>query len=216
MEGNPHVHLDDAQQRAREAPYTFLVPSAARLAAITPGDLVKLVFVLDPPGATYAAERMWVKVTMAGQDKLAGLLDNSPYEAQMKAGEALVFERRHVAAIEFADPAKEAIEDGREYFDRCMVDACVVEGKEPVEYLYREKPDPNLRKNDNYPDSGWRIRGRRGGTSDREMDERSIEYLALGVVLNKDDSWLHLIDAPVGSRFIRDSVSGLYLVDDAE
>jgi hypothetical protein len=42
------------------------------------------------------------------------------------------------------------------------------------------------------------------------MGERGAAYVALGAVLNRDDSWLELIDAPIGSAFMRDFETGAY------
>jgi hypothetical protein len=90
-----------------------------------------------------------------------------------------------------------------------MVDACILDDGVPVEYLYREEPDL-AGPDDKHPDSGWRIRGRQGELTDDEMDDREAAYVAVGAVLNRDDSWLHLVDAPTGSAFRRDSASGIY------
>lgn len=65
---------------------------------------------------------------------------------------------------------------------------------------------------DRFPDSGWRIRGdMRAG-----LGKRKAAYVALGAVLNRDDSWLHLIDEPIGARFEKDFETGRFnpTVDD--
>lgn len=90
------------------------------------------------------------------------------------------------------------------------MDACVLDGVEPVEFIYREEPDMH-EEGDKYPDSGWRIRGRMGNASDEEMDARIPKYVALGAVLNRDDSWLKHIDAPVGTRLMRDFQADSYV-----
>jgi hypothetical protein len=56
---------------------------------------------------------------------------------------------------------------------------------------------------DEFPDSGWRLRGDYRGLSDDEIEARKMSYVALGAVLNRDDSWIHLIEEPVGSAFLR-------------
>jgi hypothetical protein len=84
-----------------------------------------------------------------------------------------------------------------------LVDDCVLYEGVPVEYLYREMPDMQ-QDGDKYADSGWRIRGRQGAATDAEMDERKLSYVALGAVLNRDDSWIGWIDAPIGTALMRD------------
>ena len=39
----------------------------------------------------------------------------------------------------------------------------------------------------------------------------SAKYYPLYLALNKDDSWLHLIDKPVGTAFKRDRKTGLFV-----
>jgi len=215
METIRPVRFTNAKQRAVEARYTYFIPHDVETAAIRPADLVKLCFEWDPPTEKYEAERMWVIVRSVGPDVIAGDLDNHPFEkGKMEAGERVLFHRDNILSIRWADPEPELdVPEVRQYWERCLVDSCVLDGTAPVEYIYREEPDM-AQEGDEEPDSGWRIRGHRAGATDAEMDERSPQYVAIGAVLNRDDSWLHLIDEPIGSRFIRDFETGKYTPTD--
>lgn len=199
--------IDDPRQIADSAPYTYFLPSENELLALAPGDLAKLVFRSDPPGPLFDAERMWVEINGIDGDALTGALDNSPSDMpQLKPGAAVRFKRSDVIDIlwdEARAVSPPSTPKRREYWDRCLADACVVDDKAAVYYLYREAEDLT-EADDAYPDSGWRIRGDYRNISEAELEAREVRYLALGVVLNADDSWLHLIDAPIGSAFIRD------------
>lgn len=201
--------LDDPRPIAAEAPYTFYLPSASEVAAVAPGDQVQLIFQSLAPAPKWGAERMWVTVESADGNRLEGRLDTIPDDMPGVAlGDHVRFERHHVIGIIWGDDRTEKPPERppprREYLERCMVDRCIVDERVRVHYLYREAPDPEFEEGDEYPDSGWRIRGDYRGLTDAEMEERRAMYVGLAVVLNVDDSWLHLIDAPVGSAFIRD------------
>lgn len=211
MMNTPGYCLIDPRESAAAAPYTFLLPGAAELAAIGVGDHVKLVFEHAPPADNI--ERMWVTVDAVQGAELRGNLANDPLEptSSIRRGDGVLFERYHVVDIVWADPeGKPEPAEGPEYWDRCLVDACVLDGSEPVEYLFREAPNME-KEGDTFPDSGWRIRGRRGNATEAEIEARKAQYVALGAVLNQDDSWLHLIDAPAGCRFMRDFHAGAYV-----
>jgi len=207
-------HIDDPRPVAENAPYTFQLPSENELLALAPGDLAKLVFAGDPVGKTYGAERMWVTITDAAGPDLVGRLDNQPSELhQLRMGDRITFERHHIIDLIWAEDravAPPPSPPARQYWDRCFVDRGVLSGEVPVYYLYREEPDPTD-PDDQYPDSGWRIRGDYRGLSDEEFAAWEFDYIAIGKVLNADDSWLHLIDAPVGSAFIRDDKSSAFV-----
>lgn len=205
------VTIDDPRPIARDAPYTYFLPSENELLAIAPNDLVKLSIRSHPPSDRWDAERVWLQVTETEDDRLTGTLDNKPSDIpHLDLGAVLHFRRSDVIDIIWSEerPIEPPAAPPRHtYWDRCLVDRCVVDEGMPVHYLYREEPDLT-REGDAYPDSGWRIRGDYREIGDAEIDAREQEYVALGKVLNVDDGWLALIDAPIGSAFIRDWESG--------
>jgi len=198
--------LEDPRPTQAAAPYTFFLPDARRVEAVGPGDHVKLIFIPTADGTKYGAERMWVEVVSVDGPAFRGKLDNAPDDIPgLSLGDPVEFNSWHIIDVEFADEDKDRqlIFPRRTYYDRCLVDRCVLNGEAKVHYVYREAPDL-AKDDDKHQDSGWRIRGDWRGLSDEEVDARECDYVALGAVLNQDDSWVHLIDQPEGSAFIRD------------
>ena len=201
--------LDDPRPIKQEAPYTFYLPSKASQDSVMAGDTVQLVFVGDPPGLKFGAERMWVEVDVVEPEGVVGKLDNMPSDMpQLKPGDTVRFQPFHIISF-FTDKVLPDEAPQRQYWDRCMVDRCVIDAKVPVYYIYREEPDIG-EEGDRYPDSGWRLRGDYRDITDEALAERDTLYIALGSVLNADDSWLHLIDFPIGSAFLRNFETGKY------
>lgn len=94
--------LLDAEAQHEAFPDTFPIPTRVERDALRTGDMVKLVFVLDPPPASGPnAERMWVEVRSALDDgSFDGWLTNRPVVIGTLEPSALVaFEARHVAGI---------------------------------------------------------------------------------------------------------------------
>jgi hypothetical protein len=208
--------LDDPRPNAAEAPYTFFLPSQAEIAAVGKGDLVRLIFRYSHAIEKWSAERMWVIVDEVKEDSLVGLLDNHPDEptSQLRADDRIEFKHHHIIDIDWAEPqAAPPAPTIRSYWERCLVDQCVLDGEAPVEFLYRDEPQP-MSEGDTHPDSGWSIRGRRGQATDAEMDAREVRYVALGAVLNRDDSWIEWIDAPVGTALMHNFETGVYFETD--
>lgn len=152
----PGYEIIDPRRRAAEAPYTFLLASLAEIAAVTTGDVVQLPFEYSHDTERWAAERMWVVIDEVNGDSLSGLLENIADEptSPLGVGDKLSFERHNIIAIKWSNPvAALSVEGQRDYWDRCLVDQCVLVGQEPVEYLYREEPDMTF-EDDKYADSG--------------------------------------------------------------
>jgi hypothetical protein len=70
--------LDSGVERHQEAPDTFEIPPASEREALTPGQLVKLMFRIDVDGEVHV-ERMWVIVEEMRPEFYVGVLDNDPY-----------------------------------------------------------------------------------------------------------------------------------------
>lgn len=136
--------LDDPRPIKREAPYTYYLPSEQRLAAITVGDQVQLLFRSAAPNPKYAVERMWVLVQLVSDDDLAGKLLSEPFDMPgLKRGERVAFQRHHVISVIFADKEKsdrlvEAPQ--RDYWERCIVAACLMTLSRSVSFIAK-RPD---------------------------------------------------------------------------
>jgi hypothetical protein len=204
----------DPRPFAVSAPYTYFLPDAELVKAICEGDLVKATIRAAPPSEKYDAERMWIRITSAESEWLEGTLDSQPLDMPNLAhGTIIRLPRTHVIDVILIDPERvpsPSDHPKREYWQRCLVDQCVLDGDLKVGYIYREAPDMT-KEGDKFPDSGWRIRGDTRGALIEQLGSRKIAYVALGAVLNKDDSWLHLIDEPVGARFEKDFEKGVFV-----
>lgn len=210
--------LDDPTELIKEAPYTFFVPSRQMIKLLVPGDLVKLIFRSSVPREKWNAEKMWVEITDIAGDAFTGKLANDPYDMpQIKAGDEIKFNGQYIVDLIVVKPERLTSEqvlkiapERREFWDRCLVDDCVLYDKILVGYLYREEPE-NLYNEDKFKDSGWRIRGDGRGSTELQCANRKTSFVALGAVLNRDDSWLHLIDEEVGIAYSRDFVNNEFI-----
>lgn len=195
----PSWHLIDADPRAAESPYTFYKPSRELISRVRPGEVVKLIFEFssDDPEAP-AAERMWVRVDELLPDGgFQGHLDNEPrYIADLKLGDPIQFQACHVINTEHED-SDNLVE---RYIQRCFVTRRVLDDGRRAGYLYREEPDEEI-------DSGWRITA--SDESDAYMSNpKNVAYVSLGAVLNRDDTFRDLLEAPIGSAFVRNPETG--------
>ena len=89
-------HLESGVERHREYPDTFWIPNDAWKAQVGAGDCVKLMFEM---GDGYG-ERMWVDVTSAKGNRLAGTLRNTPsFIPRLAPGDKVKFRRDHIVDI---------------------------------------------------------------------------------------------------------------------
>lgn len=203
--------IDDPRLIAASAPYTFFLPSLADVSAVRDGDLIKAAVRTLPPSNEWDAERLWFVVIGMSDDAFVARLESEPYDMpNFPKGRVVDIPRQAVVDI-IPEDGRSREPAPREYWDRCLVDGSVLSGQRPVDYIYREEPDTP--SGAEFPDSGWRIRASTSGISAAEAENDTVEYVALGAVLNKDDSWLHLIDAPIGSAFYRDFEQNSWVED---
>ncbi|MEZ5696655.1 MAG: DUF2185 domain-containing protein [Sphingomonadaceae bacterium] len=198
----PGISVRDPRPVAAGAPYTFFLPHPDELAALGPGDGIKAIFYEPGEQRKHDAERMWVLIEAVEDGCVVGTLDNDPVDMPtFKAGDRVRIPLEYAISTAFVKgKPRPELPPMREYWDRCFVDACVIEGRSHPDYIYREEPDMT-REGDKYPDSGWRIRGTPEAIDeDAENDDKPL-FIALGAVLNRDDRWLHLIDREYGCAF---------------
>jgi hypothetical protein len=104
--GKPSWQLDDAAAIGAANPFTFYKPSSEAIALLRAGNLVKLIFAFesnDPQAPR--AERMWVRIERIEADRYVGTLDNDPrYIEDLKCGDEVKFEARHVIQTDIGDP----------------------------------------------------------------------------------------------------------------
>jgi hypothetical protein len=195
----PTWRLEDATPRAAAHKYTFYKAGPDEISQVRPGENVKLIFEFDSddPKAP-GAERMWVLVDeVLGGGHFVGRLDNNPqWISDLEPGDRVEFRDIHIINTELDDDNNLV----NRYLPRCFVTNRVLHDGQKIGYLYREQPD-------NEKDSGWRIMA--GDESDAYMDDsKNISFVSLGAVLARDDSMIHLLDAPAGSAFRRNHETG--------
>jgi|GEM_PF-1196857 len=192
----PGWTLCDPRPIQAENPYTFFTPTPQNIDALQPGDLVKLIFEGTGRDAEFV-ERMWVVFDGREGDICTGRLANEPYDlSTLKLHQTIEFAPHHIIVIHeprVCDPERDAFEGAM--FARCRVDPAILSGKARIDRLERrERRDVDGVAQ---PDSGWHI------LADQPCSEDDTQFVAVGVVLNLDDSILSHLRAPVGTALSR-------------
>lgn len=199
--GDARWRLVDPRPIRDENPYTFFVPSDAEKKALKEGDNVKLIFEgLDPD--TGGTERMWVIHTGRDATGWYGKLDNEPYAiAGLSCGDPILFQEYHMVSV--LDVKVDDLSDEDRFFARCHVDPRILEDGAQIAWLERRKPKRNWwwqRSREQFADTGWCIYAEGG----KALRRARMQHVAIGVLLNRDDSFLPFLDAPPGTRLIRE------------
>ncbi len=192
-------NLENALQIAREHPYTFYKPSRHITGQLKEGDIAKVIFQFESVNPDHpSAERMWVRINKIEKENFIGALDNHPYYIhELFAGDTITFQHKHIIAHSLNITEPNLVD---KYIDRCFVSHRVLYEDIPIGFLYKEEPENS--KDSKYKDSGWRILS--GDESEAYLDNpENSSFVSLGAVLAVDDAIINLLDAKIGSEFIR-------------
>lgn len=199
--------LDDAEVIAKAAKYTFYKPSERLINQLQKGNLVKLIFRFKNEFSEQAsAERMWVEITAINDGRFTGTLANDPYYIKdLKHKDVLEFEARHIIQVYDLDEPEPHFTE--KFIHRCMATHKVLYENAKIKWLYREESEGELQNG--IFDTGWRIMA--GDETDEYLETPgNVQFVSLGAVLNIDDSFVDLLDEPVGSAFGWDENLGKY------
>jgi uncharacterized protein YegJ (DUF2314 family) len=121
--------LDNAEERAAEAPRSFFIPPADLRHSLKVGDEVKLIFCLERGDGEAAVERMWVEVVET--QPYVGLLRNVPrLSGVVDFGDRVPFGAEHVCAYTYTSE-----ELGYDADKRCVLLKRVAEAEAPPPLL---------------------------------------------------------------------------------
>ncbi|MBI1424808.1 MAG: DUF2185 domain-containing protein [Gammaproteobacteria bacterium] len=206
-------YLEDARELAEVAPYTFYLPSTEVVAMLKPGDAVMLMFRSDEEAADEEqAERLWVRITVVDDVDFRGELEDEPaLIADLTVGDEIDFAVEHIIDTQLDDPVPNIVE---QYTANCFVTKRVFDDEHPVGALYRENPDETEDELEDF--SGWNIMA--GDEDEDYLDNPdNWHYVSLGSVLDIDDRFIDVLDAPYDSEFEYDEEHGTFVeVEDGD
>ena len=95
----PSYYLIDAVEHQKRFSCTFELPPEHYRKTISPGELVKLMFIF-PIGDDAKVERMWVRVISVTEGGYEGQLENEPdNKGFISKGDTMMFEAKHIINI---------------------------------------------------------------------------------------------------------------------
>jgi hypothetical protein len=158
--------LADGEARHRDHPRRFFIPPRDVREALTPGDVVRLLFVVNRPRPDGPdAERMWLKVIETGPRGYVGELGNRPLAiGDLAAGDLIAFEPRHVIAVR--DASWDRYAELTAFVSRRLLED---DGLEP-RFVVHDPDDAELPPHsDGTRASGWQLLV--GDETDEELSE---------------------------------------------
>jgi len=182
--------LLDASAQHEADPNHFQIPPLDERTALHRGDLVRIVFLLDPPPSEGPnAERMWVEVAHARSDgTYEGTLTNDPVVIKsLGQAASITFAAKHVAGIALPDD-----DVGFDVSLRAVVSARSLELDGPPGWAGRDDPVAE-------DDSGWSVTA--GDETDDYFDPGESETmlaLSLGDLVDRYPALLTVFQAGDG------------------
>ena len=192
--------LRDAELEKHRFPYTFYKPSDGVLDKLKAGDVVKLVIEQKLPGSNVnSAQRASVEIMELSGEKYTGRLLSRP-DCIEGVGPLVEFEGRNVFDTAYLDNQSVELE---RYAQHCKVANGVLYEHEKIFLLKRAPPDKDR-------DSGWTMLGE--NDFDEFIDDPyETALVSIGVVLNIEDTFIHLLDEPIGSEFLWDKAKNSFV-----
>ncbi len=91
-------NLEDAQKLVDEVPHKFSKPSKDVIEPLEKGHKVKLMFNFKSDNPKISSnEQLWVEILLVQDNKFLGQLEDNPEHIQdLKCGEIIEFEERHI------------------------------------------------------------------------------------------------------------------------
>ena len=94
--------LEDCQQKNKDFPESFEIPTIFELKQLRVGDLVKLCFIPKNDTSSLNGERLWVEIREIGSNRVfKGIIKNDPILIPLDYGDIVFFEEKHIADISF-------------------------------------------------------------------------------------------------------------------
>jgi hypothetical protein len=213
------IKIEDPRPWAGKLPYSRALPGEECLNAIGKGDSVA-VDVSLPKGLRplmEVNEDVPFEVLSVSSEFIEGRMQ-VPAERPTSDSDIVVrIPKWAIKDVSFADPKREHLAESP--YDRypgwCLLDMCGmplgVAGTYTVDacYIYREEPKI-LPGNETRIDRGWRISHHPRPMEKEDIYQEKVLYVPTCFALDMDDSWLPLIDSPIGSAFKKNPRTGLF------